>query len=122
MSLENIHAGDTLIQCDSHGRRTITKVERETHTQLITPCGTRYRKKDGRKVGRRGVWDWGSLREPHVGEIEEIHKARRHRKLEVRITNAVTRRKLETMSLKQLEKLYSVLQEFQNDGDKTDQG
>jgi hypothetical protein len=119
MSLENIHAGDTLVHYDSHGRRSPMQVERETPTQIITADGARYRKATGRKVGKQR-WDHSGVRIPRCGEIEEISNEWKKRRLVNKLINVVTRHYLESLTLAQLETLQQLLEEFQNEG--TNQG
>jgi hypothetical protein len=112
MSLENVKAGDTLIQDASS--RNIVKVDRTTKTQIVLVGGSKYRKDTGWSVGSSGssIWHRVTVRIPKEGELEEV----RNEKLHARFVNAIdtdTQHKwLKNMSLDQLRRLHTLLAQF----------
>lgn len=119
MSLENIHAGDTLVHYDRHGRRSPIQVDRETPTQLITADGARYRKATGRKVARQS-WDFSGVRKPDENELEEVRDELAKRRSINQLEREITRRMLESLTLSQLGALQMLIEEFQHE--ETNQG
>ena len=109
MNLENVQVGDTLIW---NGRyiadSRIVKVTRLTKTQVIVGLD-KFRKSDGRSVGG-SAWDTISVTIPKEGEIEKIREARLHRKLAYDISDACQINLLRKMSLKQLQRLNTLLE------------
>ena len=109
--LKKLEVGDVVIvgACSSWGHASIGKIDRLTKTQII--IGTsRYRRTDGRIVGRIvGESSWGGswLYEATETKIDEI----RHRNRKAKAVNKLRDVDWKTLDIDKLERLVTILDE-----------
>ena len=82
----------------------IASVDRVTKTQVILDSGRRFRRADGREIGRRG-WTSVWIEEATKEKIQQVKDAGERRTLISRIKNA----KWDTMTLEDLRKVYDAI-------------
>lgn len=111
MSLENVHAGDTVILTTNFGRsRKVIVIDRETKTQLIVE-GTRFRRQTGHIVGgRMGGFNHISIRVPREGEVEKVQYENRVNILRREITQFGNRQAVQNLPLSSLERIFTVME------------
>lgn len=121
MSLENVRAGDTLIQIRIYGQLPeVVTVDRVTKTQIIIGS-IRYQKRTGFPVGK-STHSRSHIRLPHrEGEIEKIRRAQNHEHLCYQIAHVCEWRKLQVLSLEALMRIRTVIStEFAKTGETDD--
>lgn len=114
MQLADVQPGDILVM-RTYGigqGRSLVKIGRTTKTQLITTRDKRFRKRDGRQIGRRLIGDVPpSISIPRDGEIEAVQAEQRHRQLVNILNMRLTALKLRELPLEVLEILNTALEE-----------